>query len=197
MKNPALIFTAFSLLTGAFTAYPAITITVTESGGNLTFITSGGSLHLDGLEYVISTTNLGAGTTTNSVWTGGAVGQVNAADWYRGAIEFAGTPITASRYGANLVTTPGDFFGVLQYTDPQRVYVPKDFTSGGLISASSITFNSFTLSSFGWVEGSSATWSWAGDSITLTTIPEPVSYGALLGFFSLGLVAVRQRRRTS
>ena len=176
----------------------AVLVTLREDGDNLIVSTDGGSLDLTGLSFRAPFTGLNSGFsgishTLPGFWGGGSAGISNAGDEYRGAIDYIGDPLVGTFFGSDNTTVLGDFFGV--FSEFNSVFVPTGFTSGDSISASSIAFNDKPLAHTGLSVGSTVTWAWAGDSITLTAVPEVDHYAIGSSLLLLGFALWRRRSR--
>jgi hypothetical protein len=130
------------------------TVTIVESGGNVVMSASG-SLNINDLTFITSTTLGGSGLGVNTAtFIMGANGDFST---YSG---FTSTPTSfGTGGGLNSSTSSGDIFGVIyQGTPPYQLAVPSGYTTGTYISSTQ-TFNSQTLSSLGLVEGT-YTYAW-------------------------------------
>ncbi len=189
----------FSIIAGSFcfsVGTAAIDITIFDSGSNVVMETAGGALDTSALgsQYTLEGGIPGVGGDMwNAVFAGGPPASIGLfVD--ETTITYAGKGMTGQiGYGADSVTLTGDYFGAGEGV----VAVPSSYTSGSIISGSSITFNNASISDIGWSAGDSGTWSWIGDSITLTAVavPEPSQYVIFLGVFTLGICAFRRRAR--
>jgi len=92
----------------------------------------------------------------------------------------------------------GDAFGfALPFiTDSGQLYAPSNYTAGDTL-AGSMTFNSTDIVALGFTPGDSGSFSSAGGTINYTVgaIPEPSSYGFLLGAVGLATAVFCRRRR--
>ncbi len=167
----ALVFLAFSMLTGAVNG--AATITFSQIGSNVQ-ATMTGSLDLTGL------TNNVAGTPNGRVRGAGP-----------GANVIIGSVVSASADGYTTITGPttigtstttidadmgsGGPFGI-NMAPPSRLLVPQGFVTGGTVSATS-TWSNNTVYGLGLTPGS-YTYTWPGDTLTIN-VPAPASIPTL------------------
>ena len=178
----------------------AVTVTVTEAGGNVVFSASG-TLNTTGLTYDAGgLTSAGIRPdppSTNSdhtVWTLGAdPGTGLATDGYLGFSNFGGIIGPGTSFIAATSGT-GDRFGI----NDEYLILPEGFVSGASIASSSV-FASADFSTLGLSEGTYV-WDWGdgdglnGDTLTLTVVPEPATTGLIAGLALLGFAAYRRRR---
>ena len=144
-------------------AQAAVVISASESGGNVIFSTSGGTLDVSSL------TGVGASGPpfVNPVGAEFALGAGGGATLYSGAITGPGS------FGTGGFTTSfdgtGDLIGFV-YGD---LITPGGYVSGDLIGPSTLTIAG-TLDSIGITPGTYV-WSWADDSVTLNIVPIPAA----------------------
>ena len=96
-------------------------------------------------------------------------------------------------FGLGTETAPtsisGDPFGLYQ----NSLVLPEGWTSGSQISGQ-MTWENTTLNNLGYDSSQDHIWILRGtnDTITMTVVPEPATYGLLLGFISLLFVGYRK-----
>ena len=181
-------------------SHASVTITISEVGGNLVMSTDGGTLNLNARTGTSSFSEFASGINISqpAVYAGGSLGGTNSGTRHNmAAVTYSGNTFSGSSFfGSDSVSTSGSFFGVIDSTN--AVFTPGSGTSQ-TITASSITFNSKSLSTIGWVVGNSGTWSWGSggdaDSITLTAVvPEAKQYALVLVGCMLCLVFFFKRK---
>ena len=70
------------------------------------------------------------------------------------------------------------------------LYIAKTTANQGTVDETAVFYGT-TLADLGMVAGETMTLSWVGDSMTVTTIPEPATFG-FIGIFGIGALAVRR-----
>jgi hypothetical protein len=167
------------LALGTSPARAALTINIQQVGLDVV-ATSTGSLNLSGLslylqngstsiDFMIPSSGYiavgtpGSSTVYNGFTTSGSIGSGS---------DFS----SASSYSGDL-TAPDKGDGYL--------FLPHNYVSGTAISGSA-TWSNTDFATLGLTPGSSLTFSWASDSLTVTAVPEPMTallpmLGALLG----------------
>jgi hypothetical protein len=186
---------AILLVSWATQARAGLIVTFAQTGSDVT-VTTSGSLNLGGLTLDATNTIYGF----EEVWGEGASSwqwisstTTGGYDTYSGA-----GPLTVTGGFTNPSNLTVDFnsdigiWGTLN--NEQNIYVNYGYVSGTLINAST-TISGITLNDLGMSIGDSQTVSWlggAGDSITFSAIPEPMS-ALTAGLAVLALVFLRRR----
>lgn len=172
----------FGSLAGGVNA--AVIVSMVESGPDLVFSWSGGSLDLTGL--------VSNGPDSGNVAFSPADGSffTNAAqDSYSGSF-------TVSPYGTLTYKNVSDVWSgvALGYNHfSETLRVSENYVSGSTYGSGSITLSGYSFASTGIVPGSSGTLvSWGSDSIDYTTVPEPSS-AVFLGLVAIGVAVLRRR----
>jgi hypothetical protein len=130
------------------------TVTIVESGGDVV-MTASGSLNINDLTYITTTTLGGSGIgVSTATFIMGSNGDF---DTYSG---FTSTPSNFGTGGGGPSTSAsGDIFGVIfQGTPPYELVVPKSYVTGSAISSTQ-TFSGETFGSLGLVPGT-YTYTW-------------------------------------
>lgn len=175
-------------------SHASLVFSIYQSGSDLVVDWGAGSLNLSGLTPN-ATTDINSGFASGSlqgVFTGDGATAVNY-DFYTVGFTLTGSIYDgagASIVGPNSLSGPAAF-GVRDLA----VFVPAGYVSGGAIAAGTMTFANTTFADADILPGSSATWTWGGDSITVQTsaVPEVGSItvlGLCLGFG----IFIRRRR---
>jgi hypothetical protein len=130
------------------------TVTIVESGSDVV-MTASGSLNINDLTYITTTTLGGSGIGISSATF--IMGSNGDYDTYSG---FTSTPSNFGTGGGGPSTSAsGDIFGVIfQGTPPYELVVPKSYVTGSAISSTQ-TFNGETFSSLGLTPGT-YTYTW-------------------------------------
>lgn len=175
----------------AASAQAAITITIEEVGSDVV-VTGSGTIDLAGLTFdedVISSAGIVSGFGIINVGSS-ADQDVTVYDGVSGLAPFgSGAAPTIPDSGS------GDIFGFAALNGGQLA-VPLGYVSGSPLSATS-TYTGATISSLELTPGIyNATWGSGSnaDLISMTIVPEPGTYAALLGLAALGVVAYRRRK---
>jgi hypothetical protein len=187
------ILALVSLLTLGITqsARASYMVTLQEVGSNVV-ANGSGAFNLTALTFQ------GQGSGPQSIW--GSVGEVIMGV---GNVDLYGGLTGPASFGSGLAH--GASFGSGDATGINgtltRIYVPHLYVSGAL--SDSMTFNGATFATLGVTPGT-YTWTWGtgmnADSYTLQigpagAVPDAGSTLSLLGFASLGLVALRRKLR--
>ena len=184
----------FAGLAGIFAlAAPAravVVINIQQVGSDVV-ATSSGSLDLSGLGLVTAN-----GSTSFDYMSPSS------------GILFVGTPGSSSVYtgfttsgnlGSGSFTSANSNSGDLMGADmaDSYLFLPHNYASGSNI-AGSATWSVATFGTLGLTAGSSLTYSWSGDSITvnvLSPVPEPATAALLSGCGAAFLVGIYRRRK--
>ncbi len=193
MKNNKTIriIIAYLCLQMASIANAGLSVSIVEQNGDLLMSHSGGTLNTtdltQGLDLDDIRANFGGNASTPNylLTVGGAAGTTNDVTQFSGGgLTFNPTnwsPAGTTLFGTDLgYSATGDFVGYHydEAPDPDLNFLllPRSFTSGSSIVASSSTYANATLSELGLQQGSSFEISWGtlnADSITYTVVPEP------------------------
>jgi hypothetical protein len=130
------------------------TVTIVESGSDVV-MTASGSLNINDLTYITTTTLGGSGIGVNTATF--IMGSNGDFDTYSG---FTSTPSDFGTGGGGASTSSsGDIFGVIfQGTPPYELAVPKSYVTGSAISSTQ-TFSGETFGSLGLIPGT-YTYTW-------------------------------------
>jgi hypothetical protein len=178
------------------TARASFMVTMNEVGGNVV-ANGSGSFNLTGL------TNIGPFLSTGNSLIGGTTGRIAVSPTANlplfGYSGFTTAPTTFGSLGQiNANSASGDPFNVNSSTG--RIFLLRSYVSGSVFS-DSMTFNNKTFATLGLTPDSTYVWTWGtganADSFTLQigSVPDTGSTLSLLGFASLGLVALRRKLR--
>ncbi len=198
MKRNLLLYVAvvFLLAGAARQATAAVTINVTQTGGNVLFDAAGTLNTTDLNSFGYGFDHARVHPNARRFMLGHAPGTRNF-DIFRGFTSVPGDFGT----GDDLLATTGtgDRFGIsyFDFWDYDLLYVPRDFT-GGSLSATN-TYAGASLASIGLTPGSYV-WTWGtgvnADSLTLNIKPIPAPGAILLGSIGVGFVSWLRRRRS-
>ncbi len=170
-------------------------VTLAQVGSNVV-ATGSGAFNLTGLTFAFSTPAQGVGVAANiGVISTGTTGVFNA-DLYTG---FTGPTSFGSGLTFLANTGSGDNVAI-QGVVGDHFFVPQGYVSGNALS-DSMTFNNQSFATLGVTPGTYE-WTWgagANQNFTLqigpASVPDAGSTLPLLGFASLGLVALRRKLR--
>lgn len=194
-----IVLSAFAfLMVLVSSSFGQIVITFTQDGANVTATTSG-SANLTGLTGPSG----GAGNPSLipselglQVLIGApSSGALPAYDRYTGisgpnGIGTGTTEFSADSGSGSIVGIAAGFMG-----GALELIVPDGYTSGTSIASTS-TWNSTTIAGLGLTPGD-YTWTWnsGAESLTISVVPEPSTFGAIIGGFALAGALFRRRRR--
>jgi hypothetical protein len=189
-----LVLTAVAALSVAYPARPNFIETIDQVGTNVV-ATGSGAFNLTGLTFVFSVNTGGIAVHASSgLIATGPAGPLPAEVYtgYTGPTSFGSGGIFLANAGF------GDLVGINVFGDRDLV-LPQNYASGTALS-DRMTFDNKTFASLGLTPGTYE-WTWGtgmnADSFTLQigTVPDAGSTLPLLGFASLGLVALRRKLR--
>jgi hypothetical protein len=110
-------------------------------------------------------------------------------------IASGGDLLSGSEITVPASATSGDSFGLFADSNFMYLYVPSGFTSGNISGA--MTLPGIQIED---VNPIAQTVSWGpspDESMTITVVPEPSAYAALIGLSSFALIAFRRSKRRS
>ena len=183
----------------AVASQASIKINVAESGSDVVVSSAGGSLDLTGFTVVsheswgesndillgligsyfgVNDANDGSVNTLDDQYTHNGTFNVSKSGGWTDSSSTTLIPSTIPAYTVGFSTSGS-------------VYVPTFYVSGSGLGAFSYTVPNASFASLGLTANESATATWAADSITIQTIPEPATF-AYLGIFAFGALAVRR-----
>lgn len=203
-------------LAGASTSSAAtLTFSMEEVGGNVTLSVSGSIAGLSGWF------NSGSGGNPTFIQSGSfgmmpweSPGEINVQVtgsqvknymWLAGptAPSTFGTggsywETSAPATGDSVQFSPGGVFSFMGDTTTYNpmISLPTDYVAGDLISTSAV-FTGQTFNSLGLTPGSIYSWTYGIDTIQITVgtpVPEPSTYGLILGGLALAGAAIRRRK---
>ena len=192
----------FLITASLFSVQPAqaYSVTLQQVGSNVV-ATGSGPINLTGLTFAQSGQVIGGAfiqPIAARIQTG-PTGLVNF-DLYRGLVT--GPTSFGSGLAASASSGSGDFVGIQVFNfdgvGPNGIlFVPQGYVSGAALS-DSMTFNSATFASLGLTPGTYV-WTWGTGlpnqnfTLHIGSVPDGGSTVSLLGFASLGLVALRRK----
>ncbi|MFN7340061.1 MAG: PEP-CTERM sorting domain-containing protein [Opitutia bacterium] len=190
---------ALALAALATSAQAAVTVTFQQVGANVVATASGSIGSYAGLTLTSNQSISGNGQFVASRGPFLGMGPITV-NW--AADTISGVGLTRP---ANLGTTSSSFIkantftGSFNFWASNTIDLPRGYVFGTEFDQVS-TWNDKTFTSLGLVEGT-YTWSWAGDSLSIvvggTPVPEPSTYGLILGGLALAGAAIRRRRKQS
>ena len=197
----SIVLTPLLLLTAAH-SYGAVTIQFQEDGSSVVATISGSIASFEGLSAPSVDGSFGTGSAVNS-----SVGRVvmgNNATGFLGNVYY-GTMFSGQWVSspANLGSTTAGFTPASSSSTNFAIWVndygitlTKTYSLGAEFIGTA-TWNNSSFNTLGLAEGI-YTYSWTGDFINIevgTPIPEPSTYGLILGGLALAGAALRRRRK--
>ena len=173
------IGTLAALLTLSGIAQAAVIVTAVESGGNVVFSTTGGTLDLTGLVKGSTVTIPSSIDPLAGFYSTGS----GAIDLYNGGGVLSSWSSFGTGGGGTADLTTGSMIGVNSSGGDGYLWVKAGYVSGDVLGASSSTYIGETFATLGITAGTYVS-TWEGDSITLTAVPVPAAvwlFGSGLG----------------
>ena len=171
----------------------AVVVTAIEKDNNVILSTPGGSLYIDGLEYLRTSA---VGPIVNAATAALRVGKAAPSDQYRTIFSPPGNygPGTG---GATFPIGSGSFFGISPAAGV--IAVPQGYVSETELGPSSAIIEDATFASLGMTPGTYQ-WFWVGgfgDSVTLQVVPLPAGFWLFGSAVSILLLRRRSKELVS
>lgn len=174
MKMKKMYWLVALAMAGALNASASMIWTIEQVGADVVVSTAGGSLNLTGLTYQFDYPIPANNAISSFYGPWARFGNISAdgatLPYYNG---FTLDNQLSSSVELYATSTSGEHY----FFQDNMFCLPEDSGSGATLGAASMTFANTTLSAMSLSDGEYASWSWAGDSMTITVgaVPEPAS----------------------